>query len=72
MSMYYAPAFFAHLLGLCLRRKRPVIEVARLAFTVLLTVAVCWYPFWSREAALEVVPLLLLPLQCIQYAPKCR
>ena len=30
MSLFFAPAFFAHLLGKCLRQRRPVPAVARL------------------------------------------
>ncbi|KAK7266780.1 hypothetical protein RIF29_19435 [Crotalaria pallida] len=30
MSAYFAPAFFSHLLGKCLRRKHPLLEVSRL------------------------------------------
>jgi alpha-1,3-glucosyltransferase len=55
MSAYYAPAFFAHLLGKCLRRKNPIFEVTRLGLIVLGTFAVIWWPFlYSKEAILEV------------------
>lgn len=55
MSAYYAPAFFGYLLGKCLRRKNPVIEVAKLGLAVLGTFAVVWWPYlYSVDASLEV------------------
>lgn len=64
MSLYFAPAFFSHLLGKCLKRKYPIVEVMKLAFVVLGTFAIVWWPFLhSYEAALQVMisyaPLLL-------------
>jgi len=56
MSLYFAPAFFSHLLGKCLKRKYPIIEVTKLAFVVLGTFALVWWPFLhSHEAALQVM-----------------
>jgi alpha-1,3-glucosyltransferase len=56
MSLYFAPAFFSHLLGKCLRRKYPIVEVLKLAFVVLGTFAIVWWPFLhSSEAALQVM-----------------
>jgi alpha-1,3-glucosyltransferase len=56
MSLYFAPAFFSHLLGKCLRRKYPIVEVMKLAFVVLGTFALVWWPFLrSFEAALQVM-----------------
>ena len=67
MSLYFAPAFFSHLLGKCLKRKYPIIEVTKLAFVVLGTFALVWWPFLhSHEAALQVMinyTLLLLYAQ---------
>lgn len=55
MSAYFAPAFFAHLLGKCLQRKHPIIEVMKLGFVVVGTFAVIWWPYlFSLEAVLEV------------------
>ena len=49
MSLYYAPAFFAHLLGKALRRPRRssrAKKVAALGAIVLLAFAILWAPFW--------------------------
>lgn len=59
MSAYYAPAFFAHLLGKCLRRQNPIFNVIRLGLIVLGTFTVVWWPFlYSKEAILEVLARL--------------
>ncbi|OEL31343.1 putative dolichyl pyrophosphate Man9GlcNAc2 alpha-1,3-glucosyltransferase [Dichanthelium oligosanthes] len=59
MSLYFAPAFFSHLLGKCLKRKYPIAEVMKLAFVVLGTFALVWWPFLhSYEAALQVISRL--------------
>jgi alpha-1,3-glucosyltransferase len=56
MSLYFAPAFFSHLLGKCLRWKYPIVEVLKLAFVILGTFAIVWWPFLhSPEAALQVM-----------------
>lgn len=55
MSAYYAPAFFAHLLGRSLQKRNPILAVARLGVTVILTFAVVWAPYLtSKEDALQV------------------
>uniref|UniRef100_A0A803NDQ2 Alpha-1,3-glucosyltransferase n=1 Tax=Chenopodium quinoa TaxID=63459 RepID=A0A803NDQ2_CHEQI len=55
MSAYFAPAFFSHLLGRCLRRRNPFLEVSKLALVVIGTFAVVWWPYLhSKEAFLEV------------------
>jgi len=51
MSLYFAPAFFAHLLGKCLRRRRPVLEVAKLGITVVVTFGALWAPFALADGA---------------------
>ncbi|XP_058075190.1 probable dolichyl pyrophosphate Man9GlcNAc2 alpha-1,3-glucosyltransferase [Magnolia sinica] len=59
MSAYFAPAFFSHLLGKCLRRQNPLLEVMKLGFVVLVTFAVIWYPYlYSMEAVMEVLSRL--------------
>ncbi|KAK2986813.1 hypothetical protein RJ640_011038 [Escallonia rubra] len=59
MSAYFAPAFFSHLLGKCLRRRNPLLEVAKLGLVVLGTFAVVWSPYiHSVDAFLEVVSRL--------------
>lgn len=52
MSVYYAPAFFSHLLGKCLRRKNPIHGVAKLGLTVLGTFTVVWWPYLHSTDAL--------------------
>ena len=56
MSLYHAPAFFAHLLGVCLRRgrgdaRRAFVEVAKLGAAVVLTVALHLAPFYVADGA---------------------
>ncbi|KDP32946.1 hypothetical protein JCGZ_12977 [Jatropha curcas] len=56
MSAYFAPAFFSHLLGNCLKRKNPVLEILKLGLVVLGTFAIVWWPYLhSRDAVLEVL-----------------
>eukprot|EP00891_Asterochloris_glomerata_P004031 jgi/Astpho2/4031/e_gw1.00063.104.1_t len=64
MSLYFAPAFFGHLLGKCLRqpgaRKASAKHAAQTGRSVLLTFAVCWAPWLlSQEAALGVLQRVL-------------
>ncbi|KAL0040929.1 hypothetical protein WJX79_010386 [Trebouxia sp. C0005] len=63
MSMYYAPAFFAHLLGKCLQKPsmtQQVFGVAKLGLVVVATFAVCWAPFLaSPGGALQVLHRLV-------------
>lgn len=59
MSAYFAPAFFSHLLGKCLRRKNPFFEVSRLGLVVMGTFAVVWLPYlYSTDALLQVLSRL--------------
>ncbi|XP_072998264.1 probable dolichyl pyrophosphate Man9GlcNAc2 alpha-1,3-glucosyltransferase [Typha latifolia] len=59
MSLYFAPAFFSHLLGKCLKRKNPIVEIMKLGFVVLATFAIVWWPYLhSLEAAIEVLSRL--------------
>uniref|UniRef100_I1Q8A8 Alpha-1,3-glucosyltransferase n=2 Tax=Oryza glaberrima TaxID=4538 RepID=I1Q8A8_ORYGL len=59
MSLYFAPAFFGHLLGKCIKRKYPIVEVMKLGFVVLGTFALVWWPFLhSYEAAMQVISRL--------------
>ncbi|XP_058778912.1 probable dolichyl pyrophosphate Man9GlcNAc2 alpha-1,3-glucosyltransferase [Vicia villosa] len=59
MSTYFAPAFFGHLLGKCLRREHPVLEVSKLGFVVLGTFAAVWWPYlYSTNSFLEVLSRL--------------
>ena len=59
MSAYFAPAFFSHLLGKCLRRNNPLLEVSKLGLVVLGTFAVVWWPYlYSKDAILRVQEML--------------
>ena len=53
MSLYYAPAFFAHMLGKCLRRDTRAgraLAIARLGAVVLGVFAILWAPFALAES----------------------
>eukprot|EP00850_Spirogloea_muscicola_P017087 SM000143S00752 [mRNA] locus=s143:321475:323960:+ [translate_table: standard] len=63
MSMYYAPAFFGHLLGRCLQQRRPLLGIVRLGAAVVLTFAVVWAPFLTSPAAAFQVLARLVPLK---------
>ncbi|CAN0926056.1 Probable dolichyl pyrophosphate Man9GlcNAc2 alpha-1,3-glucosyltransferase [Linum grandiflorum] len=59
MSAYFAPAFFSHLLGKCLRRKHSLLEISKLGLVVLGTFAIIWWPYLhSKDAALQVLSRL--------------
>lgn len=59
MSAYFAPAFFSHLLGKCLRRDHPLLEVSKLGLFVLGTFAAVWWPYlYSVNSTLEVLSRL--------------
>ncbi|CAA0406130.1 unnamed protein product [Arabidopsis thaliana] len=45
MSAYFAPAFFSHLLGKCLRRKSPILSVIKLGIAVIVTFVIFWWPY---------------------------
>ncbi|KAG7543780.1 Glycosyl transferase ALG6/ALG8 [Arabidopsis thaliana x Arabidopsis arenosa] len=45
MSAYFAPAFFSHLFGKCLRRKNPVLAVIKLGTAVIVTFVIVWWPY---------------------------
>ncbi|KAK6150977.1 hypothetical protein DH2020_015909 [Rehmannia glutinosa] len=71
MSAYYAPAFFAYLLGKCLRRQNPILEVLKLGLVVLGTFALVWWPYlYSVDASLELELLFVSGMEwdriCIQ------
>ncbi|XP_031477793.1 probable dolichyl pyrophosphate Man9GlcNAc2 alpha-1,3-glucosyltransferase [Nymphaea colorata] len=59
MTAYFAPAFFGHLLGKCLKHRSPIFEVLKLGITVTATFIVIWWPYLhSMEAVLEVLSRL--------------
>ncbi|KAG9442088.1 hypothetical protein H6P81_017942 [Aristolochia fimbriata] len=65
MSAYFAPAFFAHLLGKCLKRKYPLLEVLKLGIAVVVTFVVMWWPYlYSVDAVMEVYFSELPPIYC--------
>ncbi|ESQ47220.1 hypothetical protein EUTSA_v10027717mg [Eutrema salsugineum] len=45
MSAYFAPAFFSHLLGKCLRQKSPILAVLKLGIAVIVTFVIVWWPY---------------------------
>ncbi|XP_061979533.1 probable dolichyl pyrophosphate Man9GlcNAc2 alpha-1,3-glucosyltransferase [Populus nigra] len=63
MSAYYAPAFFSHLFGSCLRRKNPPLEVLKLGLAVLGTFAIVWWPYLHSRDALFGVLSRLAPFE---------
>uniref|UniRef100_A0A2P2JNP7 Alpha-1,3-glucosyltransferase n=1 Tax=Rhizophora mucronata TaxID=61149 RepID=A0A2P2JNP7_RHIMU len=63
MSAYFAPAFFSHLLGKCLRRNNPVLEVLKLGLVVLGTFAIVWWPYIHSKDAIFEVLLRLAPFE---------
>lgn len=59
MSIYFAPAFFSHLLGKCLKRNNPILEIIKLGSVVLATFAIVWWPYlYSMDAIKEVLTRL--------------
>jgi alpha-1,3-glucosyltransferase len=79
MSLFYAPAFFAHLLGRCLAARRPALEVARLGATGIGTMLLLWAPFLREPGPLAVAVRLapigrgvfedfVASLWCVDYA----
>ncbi|XP_076940239.1 putative dolichyl pyrophosphate Man9GlcNAc2 alpha-1,3-glucosyltransferase [Bidens hawaiensis] len=59
MSAYYAPAFFSYLLGKCLKRKNPILEVTKLGIIVIGTFSLVWWPYLhSQVTVLEVLSRL--------------
>ncbi|XP_010553919.1 PREDICTED: probable dolichyl pyrophosphate Man9GlcNAc2 alpha-1,3-glucosyltransferase [Tarenaya hassleriana] len=59
MSAYFAPAFFSHLLGKCLRRKHPILAVFKLGLAVIVTFVIVWWPYLhSLDDFLTVVSRL--------------
>ncbi|CAM8946747.1 unnamed protein product [Rhodiola kirilowii] len=59
MSAYFAPAFFSYLLGKCLERSKPLLEVSKLGFVVIGTFAILWWPYLeSKDAFFEVLSRL--------------
>lgn len=66
MTLFFAPAFFAHLLGCCLHRPglmNKVYGVGRLGVVVVLTFAVCWSPYLTSVESVLQVLRRIFPLQ---------
>ncbi|KAF5176215.1 Dolichyl pyrophosphate Glc1Man9GlcNAc2 alpha-1,3-glucosyltransferase [Thalictrum thalictroides] len=59
MSLYFAPAFFGHLLGKCLRHQNPFLRVTKLGLVVIGTFLLIWWPYlYSVNSVLEVLSRL--------------
>ncbi|KAJ4972365.1 hypothetical protein NE237_005464 [Protea cynaroides] len=59
MNAYFAPAFFSHLLGKCLKRRYPLLEVSKLGLTVMGAFVLIWWPYlYSLKAFMEVLSRL--------------
>lgn len=63
MSAYYAPAFFAHLLGRCIQRRSLFRGVLKLGAAVLITFIICWWPFFSSWQSVGQVLKRLAPFE---------
>ena len=56
MALYFAPAFFVYLLAHALQRRQPLVQVAKLGLSVIVTLAACFAPWLhSKEALLQVL-----------------
>ncbi|RZC57799.1 hypothetical protein C5167_005103 [Papaver somniferum] len=59
MSAYFAPAFFSHLFGKCLRHRNPLLRVLQLGLAVVGTFILIWRPYlYSVDAVKEVLSRL--------------
>ncbi|KAJ0234527.1 dolichyl pyrophosphate Man9GlcNAc2 alpha-1,3-glucosyltransferase [Hirschfeldia incana] len=63
MSAYFAPAFFSHLLGKCLRRKNPILSVLKLGIAVIVTFVIVWWPYLHSVDDLLMVLSRLAPFE---------
>eukprot|EP00193_Tetraselmis_chui_P020304 CAMPEP_0177771312 /NCGR_PEP_ID=MMETSP0491_2-20121128/11504_1 /TAXON_ID=63592 /ORGANISM="Tetraselmis chuii, Strain PLY429" /LENGTH=304 /DNA_ID=CAMNT_0019288811 /DNA_START=153 /DNA_END=1064 /DNA_ORIENTATION=+ len=66
MTLYFAPAFFAHLLGKSLQREGAVakmLAVAKLGTVVLATFVLLWWPFLRKPSTAMKVLQRLAPVQ---------
>lgn len=58
MSLYYAPAFFSHLFGVCMQQKglaRKVLMLTKLGLTVMIAFSLFWLPFLDCSSSLQVL-----------------
>ncbi|KAL8161896.1 hypothetical protein V2J09_013385, partial [Rumex salicifolius] len=63
MCVYFAPAFFSHLLGKSLRQRHPILEVFKLGFVVLGTFAAVWWPYLHSTEGFFGVLYRLAPFE---------
>lgn len=63
MSAYFAPAFFSHLLGKCIRRRYPLLEVFKLGLVVSGTFLIVWWPYVHSVEAFSGVLSRLAPFE---------
>lgn len=64
MSAYFAPAFFSHLLGKCLRRQNPILSVLKLGIAVVVTFVIVWWPYLHSVDDFLMVNTHLIILNC--------
>lgn len=59
MSLYFAPAFFGHLFGKCIRHQNPILRLSKLGLVVVGTFVVVWWPYlYSMKSTTEVLSRL--------------
>ncbi|KAF6153700.1 hypothetical protein GIB67_000933 [Kingdonia uniflora] len=63
MSAYFAPAFFSHLLGKCLKHRNPFLRVSQLGLVVVGTFILLWWPYLSSVKAIMEVLSRLAPFE---------
>ncbi|WPT14266.1 Putative dolichyl pyrophosphate Man9GlcNAc2 alpha-1,3-glucosyltransferase, partial [Picochlorum sp. SENEW3] len=66
MTLYFAPAVFVHLLGMCLKEKKilgKATMLARLGAVVVVSFIICWIPFIGSMEMLQQVIKRIFPLQ---------
>lgn len=66
MSLYYAPAFFAHLLGCCCQRRTyrgKLALLGSLAVIVVASIALLWYPYLTSFESATAVLARVFPLK---------
>ena len=63
MSLYYAPAFFFHLVGSSLQKKNPLLHLSGLALVVFYTFLGCWLPWITADYSFLHVLKRIFPFE---------